>query len=59
LVAGFRDHLDRFRRQPRSARALIESGSNRTEPNLDPVELAAYMVVSQTILNLDESINKE
>jgi hypothetical protein len=57
LVAGFRDQETRFRHHPGAARALLNCGESRCDPRLDPIELAAYTVVSQTILNLDETIN--
>jgi hypothetical protein len=59
LVGDFRDQLSRFRNQPDSARALIATGESRPDPRLDAVELAAYTVVCQLILNLDETITRE
>ncbi len=53
------DQRSRFRGDPASAGALLESGESRADPKLDPVELAAYTAVTQLILNLDETITKE
>ncbi len=50
---------NRFRSDPASASALLESGESRPDPSLDSVELAAYTAVAQLILNLDETITKE
>ncbi len=53
------DQRQRFRGDPGSACALLKSGESRAHPELDPVELAAYVTVAQLILNLDETITKE
>jgi hypothetical protein len=59
LLAGFRDQLDRFRHDPRAASALVATGESPRDPRLDPCELAAYTAMTQLILNLDETINRE
>jgi hypothetical protein len=59
LRAALADQLDRFRRDPSLARALLDVGESRYDARLDPAELAAYTSVAQLILNLDETISKE
>jgi len=59
LKGGFQDHLARFRRDPRAARAFIAVGESACDPRLDACELAAYTAMTQLILNLDETITKE
>jgi hypothetical protein len=58
-----RESLERHRRHYAAdrevAQALIESGDSAPDPDLDPVELAAYTVVAGVVLNLDEVITKE
>lgn len=53
------DHeLSEFRRRPEQAEAFLRSGEYDRNKELDPVELAAYAVVSNAILNLSESMQK-
>jgi hypothetical protein len=59
LLDGFTDQMDRFRRDPRAAAALVAVGESAPDPRLDPCELAAYTATTQLILNLDETITKE
>jgi hypothetical protein len=59
LVAGFHDQLGRFRRDQKGALALITQGESVRDPRLDPAELAAYTIMAQLILNLDETLTKE
>jgi Protein of unknown function (DUF1553)/Protein of unknown function (DUF1549)/Concanavalin A-like lectin/glucanases superfamily/Planctomycete cytochrome C len=59
LKRGLDDHLARFRRNPRAARAFIAAGESTPDSRFDPSELAAYAAVAQLILNLDETITKE
>jgi mono/diheme cytochrome c family protein len=59
LKHGLDAELDRFRRDPRSAAALIHFGESTRDPRLDACELAAYTAMTQLILNLDETITKE
>ncbi len=59
LVDGFRNQLERFRRDRKGALALIGQGESRPDARLDAVELAAYTAIAQLILNLDETLTKE
>jgi len=59
LGQSLNDQLERFRGDAQSAKAILENGESQPDPQLDPVELAAYTVVAQLIINLDETINKE
>jgi mono/diheme cytochrome c family protein len=59
LLAGFRDQLARFTRDPTAASALVSTGESTRDPRLDACELAAYTAMAQLILNLDETITKE
>ena len=42
-----------------AARKLIAVGESKADPNIRPVELAAYTVVARILLNLDETMTKE
>jgi hypothetical protein len=59
LRDGFENQRARFRRDHRSAVALIHTGESSPDPRLDPCELAAYTALAQLILNLDETITRE
>lgn len=59
LVRGFQGRLDRFRAAPDSARELIEHGETQPDASLDPVELAAYTVTANILLNLDRVLTRD
>jgi hypothetical protein len=48
-----------YRRDPDAARKLLSVGESPLDPKLDPSEFAAWMTVSSSILNLDETITKQ
>ncbi len=48
----------RFAAEPAAARKLIGVGASPRGRELDPVELAAWTVVAQTVLNLDEALTR-
>jgi hypothetical protein len=50
--------MDRYRKDPGAAQKLIAVGASPAA-NLEATELAAWTMVSSTILNLDETITKE
>jgi hypothetical protein len=52
-------HRDYFGSDPERAGALLKLGDSRSDPSLNPVELAAYASVASLLLNLDEVITKE
>ncbi|MDA0295730.1 MAG: DUF1553 domain-containing protein, partial [Planctomycetota bacterium] len=58
-----KDVLEQARREvamnPAAATKLIGIGASPIPTNLDPLELAAWMQVSRTILNLHETFNRE
>lgn len=49
----------RYRRDRPAAIALLSVGEARPDSTIDPSELAAWTIVSSTVLNLDETITKE
>jgi mono/diheme cytochrome c family protein len=59
LTAAYRDFLARFKAEPESAKKLIAVGDTPPDPTLDPPELAAWTLVANVVLNLDEVLNKE
>ncbi len=56
-ILAFHDQqLDRFRKDPKAAGAVVKAVTN---PPSDPADLAAWTMVSNALLNLDETITKE
>lgn len=47
---------ERFRQSSAEAHALLSVGESPIDSGLDPLELAAWTVVAQVVLNLDEAI---
>jgi hypothetical protein len=56
LLAFWRMEVDRFQRDPKSAMDVVDDDSGT--PSLSP-ELAAWTMVANVLLNLDETITKE
>ncbi len=59
LRDGFGSRLAEFQSQPESAKALISHGASKSDPKLDPAELAAYTVSANILLNLDRVITRD
>jgi cytochrome c553 len=58
LLTAYREHLAAFQRDPEAAKKLIGVGESKPDPRLDPRELAAWTMIANLILNLDEVLNK-
>ena len=50
---------DTRRRIVEAARQLLQVGESHLDSKLDPAELAAWTMVSRTVLNMDETITKQ
>ena len=50
--------LQAYRKDPGAAKAFLSVGASKSDPTLDPVELAAYANLASLILNLDETITR-
>ena len=48
-----------YRRDPAAARKLLSIGESAVDPKIDAGEFAAWMTVSSSILNLDETVTKQ
>jgi hypothetical protein len=51
-------HLAHYRQDMAAAKKLIAEGQSKAKPELAPAELAAYTLVANTILNLDETLTR-
>mgnify|MGYP001201473874 CR=1 FL=1 len=59
LVAGTEKHLAHYRSDEEAALQLVQIGESAPDATIEPTELAAYMALANTLLNLDEAINRE
>jgi len=50
--------LDNYKKDAAAAKKLIANGESKPKATLDPSELAAYTMLANTILNLDETVNR-
>jgi mono/diheme cytochrome c family protein len=58
LLAAYQDHLANYMKNVEAAKELIAVGESKPDPKLDPSELAAWTMIGNLILNLDEVMNK-
>jgi hypothetical protein len=58
LLADKADFLAYYQSQPDDAKAFISVGESKVDEKLDAAELAAWTLVSNQIMNLDEALNK-
>jgi len=59
LQRGLAKRLAYFEKEPEKAKKLISEGDLPNDAKFTPAQIAAYTMVASTILNLDETINKE
>ncbi len=52
------EHLARFRADPKAAQQLVRVGESQPDPSRNVEELAAWTMVGNLVLNLDEVINR-
>ena len=58
VKATFDEALTSFKATPDAAKLMIATGETKPDPALDPVELAAWTLVTSQVLNLDETLTK-
>jgi hypothetical protein len=58
LEEDLKSYRNDFLGNTEDAKHLLAIGEKPNDPQLDPVELAAYTLVASTILNLDEAISE-
>jgi mono/diheme cytochrome c family protein len=59
LLALYRSNLERYRKDPAAAKLLAGTGNVTLRNETDPAAAAAWTVVANVLLNLDETITKE
>ena len=58
LATTAAEFLAIFKRQPETAKELIKTGDSKPNEKLDALELAAWTMVANTLMNRDDFINK-
>jgi hypothetical protein len=58
LTQLYQKNLARFQSAPETAKEFLKVGESPRDESLDSSEHAAWMVVAQTIMNLDESLTR-
>ena len=58
LMDLLRRHREKYTKEPNAAKALLQNGETKPDPNHDTVELAAWTSVTRTLLNLHETITR-
>jgi hypothetical protein len=58
LEQALSKHLTHFKSQPEAAQQAITYGESKPDPALNPSELAAWTLLANLILNLDEVVTK-
>ncbi len=59
LMENYRAQLGKFKSDKDAATKLVNVGESKPDAKLDPSELAAWTMIGNLILNLDESMTKE
>ena len=47
-----------YKNAEKDAETLVKAGESKPNPKLEPIQLAAYTMVVNQMLNLDEALNK-
>ena len=58
LTAALQDFLAHYTKQAGAAKELIAIGESKPDPKYNPSELAAWTMIGNVILNLDEVMTK-
>ncbi len=58
VTAGMKDLLAHYQKSPQAAEKLIAVGESKADARLDKPTLAAYTMMANQLMNLDEVLNK-
>jgi len=56
--SALEQHLARYQKDPEAAKAAITNGESKPDPKLAEPDLAAWTLVANLLLNLDETVTK-
>lgn len=59
MQAGLALFVERYRKTPEDAAVLLKQGTSPVPEQIDKAELAAWMLIANTVLNLDESLMRD
>ena len=59
ILETYNAHLTKYAKDEAAAKKLIAVGESKADAKLNVGELAAWTMVANLVLNLDEVINKE
>ena len=58
ITASLTDLIQQYQSQPEAAKQLVTYGESKADPSLDPAMLAAWTMLVNELMNLDEVLNK-
>ena len=58
FIRNLEKHLAKYQKDPEAAKLAIHNGESQPDPKLPEPELAAWTLVANLLLNLDETLNK-
>ena len=58
VQAGLNELLAEFKKKPKEATKLIAYGESKADPTMDASTLAAWTMLTNELMNLDEVLNK-
>jgi len=58
VESSLKDLLEHYQMEPRAAEALLNVGESEPDASLDKPTLAAYTMIANELMNLDEVLNK-
>ena len=58
MLSSHKQHAQHYRKNVEAAKQLVAVGESKPDAQLDPIELAAWTMTANLVLNLDEVLNK-
>jgi hypothetical protein len=58
LLTLYNENLEKYKKDPAAAKAMAKGGLSEPPKDLDAAELAAWSIIANVLLNLDETITK-
>ena len=58
VMEGLEKHIARYKADPKASALVVKVGESKIKEGINESELAAYTLLANTILNLDETVNR-
>ena len=58
VMEGLQKHLARYKADPKASALVVKVGESKIKEGINEPELAAYTMLANTLLNLDETVNR-